>query len=71
MVVARAVYHPGGWVPIQSGLYIFHCQGYVPILRPKPIFREMGLRNIAGGGGGAPPREIPLGPARSGKFWGF
>ena len=57
VVVARAVYHPGGWVPIQSGLYIFHCQGYVPIPRPKPIFREMGLRISRGGAAEPPPRD--------------
>ena len=47
--------------PLGGGTYSerlldFTARGYLPIPRPKPICREMGLR-ISRGGGGAPPRD--------------
>ena len=51
-------FHPwGGGGTYSERLLDFTARGYLPIPRPQPICREMGLR-ISRGGGGAPPARF-------------
>ena len=59
--LARGLCRASCLSPLGGGTYSerlldFTARGYLPIPRPKPICREMGLR-ISRGGGGAPPRD--------------